>query len=69
MNERQFELVMAKLEEVKNCIIDVERNLKKILLTSRSSRAADVCPFCDFIAIDEMGRCEGCGKLIEPPPA
>lgn len=38
-------------------------------LTSRQSRPADVCPFCDCVCIDEMGHCEGCGKLTVPPPA
>ena len=38
-------------------------------LTSRSSRAAEACSFCDCIALDEMGRCEVCGKVTEPPPA
>ena len=38
-------------------------------LTSSSSRAAEACPFCDCVAINEMGHCEGCGKLTRPPPA
>ena len=36
-------------------------------LTKRQSRAAEACPFCDCTAIDEMGHCEGCGKLTRPP--
>ena len=38
-------------------------------LTNHSSRTARACPFCDCIAISPIGRCEGCGKFIKPPPA
>ena len=38
-------------------------------LPTKSSEPDEVCPFCDCVAINEMGHCEGCGKLTKPPPA
>lgn len=37
-------------------------------LTSRRSRAAEACPFCDCTVGTER-FCAGCGKEINPPPA
>ena len=42
--------------------------LLKRHLTSQSSEEAGACPFCDCVVINEMGHCEGCGKLTRPPP-
>ncbi|GAG99178.1 unnamed protein product [marine sediment metagenome] len=59
------ELSIQKLAQ----IMEQELKQKEQNLTSRLSRAAEACPFCDCVAIDEMGHCEGCGKLTRPPPA
>lgn len=38
-------------------------------ICGKTAGDVEACPFCDCVAINEMGHCEGCGKLTKPPPA
>ncbi len=55
--------------EMRYIIRNLLDHIEAAPLTSRSSRAANACPYCNFITTDEMGHCEACGKLTGPPPA
>lgn len=61
-------IILTNEGMARSCWLDCV-SFEKRNLTSRQSRAAGTCAFCDCVAIDEMGRCEGCGKLTRPPPA
>ncbi len=50
MDEKQFELLMAKLEEIRCCIIDVEEEGKK--LSHQINKEDD--------------RCSECGTVLKP---
>ncbi|TET67296.1 MAG: hypothetical protein E3J56_13170 [Candidatus Aminicenantes bacterium] len=58
MNERQFELLMAKLEEIRGCIIDVEEESKK------SSQQADAADSKELDALPRW-RCKSCRRLYK----
>ncbi|MCK5604647.1 hypothetical protein KAR91_22350 [Candidatus Pacearchaeota archaeon] len=50
MDENQFELLMAKLEQIRCCIIDVEEEIKKL---SQQINKRDA-------------RCSDCGTVLKP---
>ncbi len=45
------------------------QKLAQMMEEELKKKEAEACPFCDCVAINEMGHCEGCGKLTRPPPA
>lgn len=59
MDERQFELLMAKLEEIRCCIIDVEEEIKKSSQQFNITAELPRCPTCgkpEDIEIDKNGK-------------
>jgi len=59
MDEKQFELLMAKLEEIRCGLIDVEEEVKKSSQQANPTASLPRCPTCgkpEDIEIDENGK-------------
>ncbi len=59
MCKKSFEVLFCP-ECMELSIQKLAQMMEKDLIKKKE---AEACPFCDCVAINKMGHCEGCGKL------